>query len=169
MNETRKEHHFVPQLYLKPWTNEEGRIWRYRLLVSTDSVPSWGSHTPRAIARQKHLYTQMISRNPQDEVERWFAEEFESPAVEPIHRAVTEQRLTSDDWAHVIRFLALQDVRTPARLLEMLKRWNDELPTTIDETLRASVAELELLRKSGELSGRRSNVEDPLCQDRCRL
>ncbi len=59
-------------------------------------------------------------------------------------------QLTPTDWKRLVRFLAAQDVRTPARLAESLQRWHATLPSLIEDTLQKSVRELELARKSGE-------------------
>ena len=51
-------------------------------------------------------------------------------------------------------FLAAQDARTPARLLEDLRRWVSILPGLIEGT-EESVRKLELARESDRLSSHR--------------
>jgi hypothetical protein len=73
-------------------------------------------------------------------------EEFETPAEEPLRKATEDLRLTPSDWQRIIRFVAAQDVRTPARLFESTQRWNTAAPTMLEETLQESVHRLELAK-----------------------
>jgi len=134
MRETHVKNHYVPELYLKRWANDDQKINVYRVVVSNECVPIWRSYSPSAIGYHKHLYTQIINGKESDEIENWFNKEFESPASSVLDRATNDQRLTASDWAILIRFLAAQDVRTPARLLEHLKRAPD-LSNMINEVL----------------------------------
>lgn len=84
-----------------------------------------------------------------DAIERWFDSTFESPAGIALQHAVTDQRLSSDEWAHLIRFLAAQDARTPARMLERMKDWQENLPSLIDEVMSNAVHELEEASRTG--------------------
>ena len=135
MNQLRVKNHFVPECYLKRWINSNNKIWVYKTLVSYKAVPAWRNYSPAAIAYHKHLYTRIISGSETDEIEKWLDNEFESPANEVLEKVVSDQRLSSDDWQILIRFLAAQDVRTPARLLEHLKRATKELPEVLKGTL----------------------------------
>jgi hypothetical protein len=58
-------------------------------------------------------------------------------------------RLTPADWRVLVRFLAAQDVRTPARLLENLQWFKKAVPAMLDNTLRNSVSKLEEAHRSG--------------------
>lgn len=46
-----------------------------------------------------------------------------------------DQRLSPDDWYVLIKFLALQDVRTPARLFEHLERTQKDLKEILNAPL----------------------------------
>ena len=59
-------------------------------------------------------------------------------------------RLTPNDWQKIIRFVAAQDVRTPARLFESTQRWNKTVPKMLEETLEETVRELELAKSRGD-------------------
>jgi hypothetical protein len=50
----------------------------------------------------------------------------------------------------LVRFLAAQDVRTPARLVENLQRWYKTLPGLLQNTLDESVRKLESMKSRGE-------------------
>ena len=47
-------------------------------------------------------------------IEGWLAEDYEAPADEALERATAGQRLTAEQWRHLIRFVAAQDVHSPA-------------------------------------------------------
>jgi hypothetical protein len=103
------------------------------------------------VAYHEHLYTRLAADQETDDIERWLDREFEAPAEEAIHRATSDGRLTPADWKHLVRFLAAQDVRTPARLIENMKRWHASFPQLIQITLEKSVRKLEEARRSGTL------------------
>jgi hypothetical protein len=82
-------------------------------------------------------------------VEKWLDREFEAPAEEAIRKVTSDARLTPDDWSCLVRFLAAQDVRTPARLTEMIQRMPQILPALLEKTMQDAVSELELAKASG--------------------
>jgi hypothetical protein len=145
-----RDNHYVPCLYLKQWAVSCGRVWTYRLLVSHPKVPLWKLCSPRGVASHTHLYTQVVSGKETDEFERWLDSEFESPVEEALRKATSGARLTLEDWKRLIRFLAAQDVRTPAWFAEQAKRWHATIPNLIDVTLRDSVLILEDAALTGQ-------------------
>jgi hypothetical protein len=98
----------------------------------------------------KHLYTRIISGVESDEIERWFDREFEAPAEDALRKATAGLQLTKFDWYNLIRFLAAQDVRTPARLMESLSRSNETVPATLQECVEGAVRKLEEARRLGK-------------------
>jgi hypothetical protein len=130
-----RANHYVPQEYLRRWANAEGKVWTYRILVSNESVPAWKLSSRRGVAYYNHLYTRMVATGESDEIEDWLNSEFETPAHEAIQKAVGDGKMSANDWRCLIRFLAAQDVRTPARLIEGIKRWEKTLPEDVEQTL----------------------------------
>ena len=145
----RRDNHYVPQTYLKHWGGTDGRVFAYRVLVPHPNVRLWKPMSVRGLAYHTHLYTRVVANGLTDEVERWLDSEFEAPTGNVIQKVVDDERLTSQDWSHLIRFLAAQDVRPPARLMEMLRRWHQTLPDFMEDTLKESVQELEKSRREG--------------------
>ncbi|HEX5761282.1 MAG TPA: DUF4238 domain-containing protein [Thermoanaerobaculia bacterium] len=144
-----RDNHYVPRGYLKRFAAPDGHVWCYRTLVSHPQVPVWKPSSVRGVAYHSHLYTRMAAGRETDEVEKWLDQEFEAPAKEALRKATSGARLTRDDWGCLVRFLAAQDVRTPARLIESLERWHQTLPVLLASTLEDSVRKLELARASG--------------------
>ena len=148
--EFHRNNHYVPQTYLKHWGGADGRVWAYRVLVPHQNVPLWKPASVKGLGYHAHLYTRVVASGLTDEVERWLGADFETPAGAAIQKVVDDACLTSQDWSHLIRFLAAQDVRTPARLMEMFQTWHQTLPKLIKETLEESVQKLETSRREGK-------------------
>lgn len=138
----KRDNHYVPRSYLKRWASDDGRLWSFRVLVSHPAVPHWRKVSPRGVAFHSHLYTRTVAGGESDDLERWLDVEFEGPAEESIERAVSGRRLTPTDWRRLARFFAAQDARTPARLVEDLKRWSRTMQPMLDDVMRGSVARL---------------------------
>lgn len=145
-NHFSRNNHYVPRSYLKRWASEDGRVWTYRILVPNSNSHKWKLFSTKGIAYRSDLYTRVVVDGQTDEVERWLDREYEAPTEPVITKVISERRLTPDDWKHLIRFLAAQDVRTPARLLESIRRWNQDMPDLMQNTLEEFVHDLELSR-----------------------
>jgi hypothetical protein len=147
----RANNHYVPKSYLNNWCNSNNVLLRYSLLVPHKNYPLWKSSSPKSICKHRHLYTSLINGNESDSIERWFDSEFESPAEESIKKAVTGHKLSPNDWRLLIRFLAAQDVRTPARMIEILNRGEKIVPEVTDNILKNLVEEFQELKATGNL------------------
>jgi hypothetical protein len=126
----------------------------YRVLVSHPNVPLWKRQSIKGIGYHAHLYTRFIAGVLTDEVEHWLNVEFENSATEVIQKVVNDSQLTPQDWFHLIRFVAAQDVRTPARLMEMLQRWSKTLPGLMKNALKESTKKIEVFKKEGKVLDR---------------
>ena len=148
--EFHRDNHYVPCVYLRRFAGTDGRIITYRTLVPHVEVPIWRDRSIEAVAYHSHLYTRIVAETETDEIERWLDREFESPAEEPLRKATSDAQLKPQDWRCLVRFLAAQDVRTPARFIENLPRWNADVPRLLDTTVRGVMQKLEAAKKSGE-------------------
>jgi hypothetical protein len=119
------------------------------MLVSHQNVRPWRCSSPRGIAYLSHLYTRIISGTETDEIETWLSENFEAPAEEAIYRAVQDKPLKELHWQALIRFTAAQHVRTPARLLERMRFWQDAMPSILDEVLKDAAKKWSDSKESG--------------------
>lgn len=149
MTNIKRNNHYVSHSYLKRWADGNEKVWSYRLLVPHQCAGVWKPHSPKSLGYHEHLYTRVIASGETDDIERWFDTDFESPAGLPLHKVVSEQSLTSEDWKCLIRLLAAQDVRTPARLIERLGDWHRTMEETITESLVETVRELESAKRFG--------------------
>jgi hypothetical protein len=145
-----RENHYVPRLYLKHFEATPGKVQTYRLLVSHAHIPLWKLRHIGAVGYHSHLYTRLIAGEESDDIENWLGREFETPAEEPIRKVTEDRELASSDWRALIRFLAAQDVRTPARLIESMKRSTQEAPTQIEEVLAHTKEAMRIAKETGK-------------------
>ena len=141
-----RDNHYVPCVYLKSWALSPKQVWTYPTLVAHEKVPLWRKRSVRGVAYYAHLYTRIVAGQESDEIEKWLDQEYEAPAEEAIQKATSDARLTPCDWRNLVRFLAAQDVRTPARLVENLQRWHTTMPELLENTLQETLQKLELAR-----------------------
>ena len=146
-----RDNHFVPRLYLKLWESSPKQVWTYQILVSHEKMPLWKERSTRVVAYHAHLYTRLVAGQESDEIERWLDQEYEAPAEEVIKKATADARLTPDDWSRLVRFLAAQDVRTPSRLLENLKRSQETLPNLMEDVLQEAVHNLKISKEKNQI------------------
>ncbi|MDC3738127.1 DUF4238 domain-containing protein [Pseudomonas syringae] len=149
MQQIRKDHHYVPKLYLKNWA-QDGLINTYRLLVPNENSAIWKKQSLKGIAFHQHLYTYLSSQEETDEFERWLDMEFENPAAEAIRRVVQNDRMSPEHWRRLVRFAVALDVRTPARLKDFINRQNDSLHALMDQSMRSSIDRLEAAVRRNE-------------------
>jgi hypothetical protein len=142
--------HYVAQLYLKRWAGGDSKICRYSLLVPNENVHPWKKSSTGAIGYPQHLYTRIVGGVAEDEVEKWLNQDFETPALLPLSRAVSEQRLTSEDWSAILRFMWIQGARTPASFLKFRERQIRNLPAIMQKSLEDSVRKWEEAKSTGK-------------------
>lgn len=145
-----RKNHYVPRLYLKHFEAAPGKIQTYRLLVSHDHIPLWKLRSIGAVGYHSHLYTRVVAGRDSDEIENWLNREFETPAEEPIRKVIEDRPLNASDWQALIRFLAAQDVRTPARLIASLKRSVQETPQQLKQVLAHAKEAMKRAKESGQ-------------------
>jgi len=130
-------------MYLKRFQSRPGWIHRYDLLVPNAQYPVWTEKPLDRVASANDLYTSVKDGQEDDAHEKWLNTEFETPAEGALQRAVSGSPMTKGDWHRLVRFIAAQDVRTPVRLLEELKRWKTDGPKMMEETLYELVEKMK--------------------------
>jgi hypothetical protein len=143
------DNHYVPRLYLKRFVGSNQKLCKYQLLVPHAKFPEWKHSTVKGCAHRDHLYTRLIVGVESDDFETWLNEQFETPAEAPLTKANSGLPLTPKDWDRLVLFLAAQDVRTPARLMENLERWKREIPEVLDQCLKDAVEKLKEAKRTG--------------------
>ncbi|EGQ8808859.1 hypothetical protein DLH87_25135 [Vibrio parahaemolyticus] len=129
----KKDNHFLPQMYLKNWCNEQDKVFQYRKIVQHENVPIWKDYHPSAIGYSQYLYVNTQNGNPDDVLENWFDSNYEFPAKNSIDRVIRNEKLSRDDYKLLANFVALQDLRTPKRYFEHLERSDEKALSDIVE------------------------------------
>lgn len=143
----RFRNHYIPELYLKRWSGGTPKVWTYRLLVPHERLQLWKRYSLESIGRRNHLYTRIRESHESDELEHWFSTNFECPANPIIEKVTSGAPLAPDDWKTLARFVALQDVRTPARMTEIVERAKGYLPEMLQEVLEGAVEEMKVAKE----------------------
>lgn len=128
-----RNNHFVPQAYLRRWADESECVYRYRLLVSHKQVPLWTKTAVRGLASRPHLYTLLEDDEDVDAFERWFEQEFETPAQDAIDKAVSGARLRRPDWERLVLYCLAQDLRTPRTYHRVTSLFGDKLGGVLED------------------------------------
>lgn len=143
-----KDNHYLSQSYLKQWESSLGKVWCYRTLVSNDNVLPWKETHIEGTAFFTHLYSRINRGLISDEIEDWFNSEFESPASIVLAKVLKNDSLKPADWDILVKYLALHDLRTPARLFEYLERASESSKEVIKKLIDNFPKDLENFKKS---------------------
>lgn len=146
-----RNNHFVPQMYLKSWAHNNKRVWAYNLLVPHPNVPNWKEESLKNTGFRTDLYTHIKDNEELDEIERFLAQECETPADAPLRKAISGNSLTKEELSILLRFVAAQCVRTPAWYLKQVETWKSTLPPVFDKTLLDLSKKLETIRPNTPL------------------
>lgn len=144
------DNHYTPCVYLKGFTGADRRLFVYRTLVPSSRVPLWKPSSAKSIGYHRHLYTRVAVGQQTDEIERWFKTDFEDPAAGPLERVLSDSKLTTKDWHHLVRFLAAQIVRTPAYFVKNLPRWQENTPVLLNSILSDLEQTVEAARRTSQ-------------------
>lgn len=156
--ELSRNNHFVPQMYLSKWLDENGCIFVYQLLVSHEKVPYWNKkNTTKTIASLPNLYVRFDSGEEKDDIEKEFDSLYENPAKEPIEKICTGKRMSPEDWKKVTAFMCAQYVRTPAFHQFCYQHYKKAIPEFLDDICD----NLEENLKSGRILPKHESADIP--------
>ena len=74
MNNISRNNHFVPQMYLEAWKNENNKIWTYDLLVPNEKCNLWNEKSSKSIASQQNFYIVLKDKEEADYIEKYLNE-----------------------------------------------------------------------------------------------
>ncbi len=118
MDQITSNNHYVPQFYLKNWSDDGKSIWVYRKLVSNSKVPLWCQRAIKGTSKVEHLYTQGSENSRDDSVEEWLNNEVETPVQNTYKKIRESEELNDEDYDRLVRFVSVQVFRTPAHYLK---------------------------------------------------
>jgi len=135
MNNISRNNHFVPQMYLDAWKNENNKVWTYDLLVPNENCNLWNERTTKSIASQQDFYIMLKDKEEADDIEKYLNEKFEMPASKPLKKAIKGEELSDDEWKAIINYIGCQIVRTPAFVSKMLNISKNKLKDMFQQTV----------------------------------
>jgi hypothetical protein len=103
----------------------------------------------RGLAYHRDLYTIFEGDQELDDFEQWLSTEFEQPGNAAIDKLLQGTQPRREDWDRLARLLAAQDLRTPATFLELMSRWERNLPDFLNRTLQESLEKLTEAKRMG--------------------
>ncbi len=155
-NQTTHKNHYIPQFYLKSWSQDGISIYTYSLLVPDSRIPYWSRKKIKSTAVWNDFYTRNEGQKEIDDFEKWFDKEFESPAKKVFDKLLNGHKLYKDESRQLSRFVGAQYLRTPARLNDLMARWHTKMPPIFDDVVQKAVKKLEanpqLISSQQELS-----------------
>lgn len=120
MKDITHKNHYVPQFYLKNWSQDRKKIWVYSLLVPHAKVPYWQPKSIEYIAVWNDFYTRHNGEKEVDDFEKWFNKEFETPVEPVIQKLIDNKPITRQEEILLTHYVMAQDLRVPARVNFML-------------------------------------------------
>jgi hypothetical protein len=148
-------HHYLPQFYLRAWTDSDGLLWAHR-------EPRSGTSTvkrcaPKAVGFEENLYTAsdlIFYEEMTDSVETKFLKDLDNDAA-PVHRKLLndDSELSGDErrtWAQFVYALykrsprVLREQREPARRV-IQEVWSDLIRTAPDADSQIRMREVKQL------------------------
>jgi hypothetical protein len=133
MTNITHRNHYVSQASLRRWSKDGVNVWAYGVLVPHANVPLWKPRAISGIGYQHDLYTSSEAGREFDDFERWITKEYEQPALCPTDKLLSGGRMAVSDWRCIARFVAAQDMRTPASFLEFKKLYDEHAPKILDQ------------------------------------
>jgi|GEM_PF-3863632 len=128
-----KKNHFIPKFYLKQWCNDSNQIWCYNLLRLNKNVPKWSEKYVKGIAYKNHLYTYLDSGVETSEFEHWLDNEIETPASLALNTLVTSGSISHSQLKSLVRFMIIQQLRTPSYYIDLYYRSKWHIPKLFEE------------------------------------
>lgn len=156
MTNLARDNHYIPQAYLRGWSDDGYTVWAHRLVVPSEQYPPWERKSIQSVGTFRNLYTSVQGGTESDEFERWFNTEFEDPAAPVLEKVRKDARMTWQDWRHLACYVATLDLRTPTAYAEHAKRWAAELPSVLDEVIEDAKVKVE----RGEVSPPRPGTHE---------
>jgi hypothetical protein len=124
----RKFHHFIPVLHLRHFADESGLLWVHDKLAGRSF-----KQRPERVGGELFLYAPEDGANPKDDVlEKWFAEQIDGPAADPVSRLALSDGLpqfTNQERSAVAAYMAGLDVLTPRLRDDILEYYRTGLAT----------------------------------------
>lgn len=157
MDQITRNNHYIPQFYLKNWSQDGNSIFVYNLLVPDSRIPYWSRKKIKSTAIWNNFYTRNDGEKEIDDFEKWFGREFESPVKKVFDDLLKGHTLDEEKFKKLSRFVGAQYLRTPARLNDLMTRWRTEMPQLFEDVLQKASKQLktnsQIISRQSQVSG----------------
>ena len=116
-----KNNHYLSQMYLDAWKNDNGKLLVHDFLVPNINYPEWQEKSTRSVGSYDSMYIRFSNDGYIDDFEKWFNDEFETPCSISLNKAKNDEELTEDDFNKLIKFVACHYVRSPKFIFKIME------------------------------------------------
>ncbi|MEE0343718.1 MAG: DUF4238 domain-containing protein [Eggerthellaceae bacterium] len=142
------KNHYVPQFYLKNWSNNGNTIFTYETIVPNKNKKLWRSGSIKTSSCWSDFYTLHIDGLDDDSFEKELDRKYENPAKPVFDKVRLDISLTTEEQAILVEFIIIQMVRTPQWFLKSSKILRDSFESIVQNSVNKTISDFE----SGKLS-----------------
>lgn len=153
------KNHYVPQFYLRNWSQDGKKIWVYSLLVPHSKIPYWQEKSIDYTACWNDFYTIFNGEQETDDFEKWFNKEFETPTKPIINKLIQGKAISKQEQITLTHYIMAQDVRVPARMNLFLETAKTSFSTCLDSLSFENISKEDLIKYK---SHNKDNKELPI-------
>lgn len=104
--------HYVPQFYMKYWSNNNKHVYVYKTIVPNEYFPYWKIKSIKNTAVGKDIYTFYDGQIENDDFEK-LTSEIESKSKIIMDNIIKKGKLDTIEIEYLIKFIILSKYRTP--------------------------------------------------------
>lgn len=137
MSQRTIKNHYIPQGYLKYWTDSlDSKLYVYDTIVKSGTDPIWKKRSPKQVAYIEELYTYIQGSSEDDGIEQYL-NKIETSGLRVIEDIERSSSIESTQLDSLLRYVAVQAVRTPGHYRKTEKQ-NQEIMMSALERLDLS-------------------------------
>ena len=149
-----RDNHYVPQFYLRRWSDDGTTVLDYSTVVHNDRQCNWRRTPIKGTAVWRDLYSQHDGAGINDAVERFFSDEIETAALSAFGRVMHPEEMSATDKESLVNFLIAQLFRTPRSMNRTAEILKSKFAQVAEEAVNSAVRSIE----NGESEGTESHV-----------
>lgn len=138
-----RDNHYVPQFYLRRWSDDGTTVLDYSTVVHNDRQCNWRRTPIKGTAVWRDLYTQHDGADINDEVERFFSNEVETAASPAFERAMRPEEMSATDKESLVNYLIAQLFRTPRSMNRTAEILKSKFAQVAEEAVNSAVRSIE--------------------------
>ncbi|KTD07080.1 DUF4238 domain-containing protein [Legionella jamestowniensis] len=149
----RKRQHYLPTTYLKGFCNQKGMLWTY----DKQKYDNPWECKPEKTAFEKYLYNfEDTSTENREIIEKYFAEEIEGPAAEPLENLRNKIFPDKDSRQKLALFFGFLLTRSPMQLAKL----KNQADLEFDAFIRACTTDKEYFAEGYKKTGITASNEE---------